>query len=104
MVAVTHGHQAFVSRLRQHCDFSAQNFHGNTMLHMAVVKSAHRSVAFIRSLVDAGTPINTQNSDGQTALHVAATAASSPVVALLCECGADVELKDENGFTPVTWA
>ena len=44
--------------------------------------------------------INSQNSTGQTAMHLAAKWSRLNVIKLLIEAGADMEIKDRRGRTP----
>ncbi len=60
------------------------------------------SQAYFRVLIGEGANVNGRNSDGDTPLMKAASAASSPEwVTLLIEAGADVNAKNEYGHTPL---
>jgi ankyrin repeat protein len=56
----------------------------------------------IRLLVEHGANVNAAGPSGKTALHYAATAGHSKVVALLLEHGAGHALVDRNGQTPLS--
>ena len=48
--------------------------------------------------------MNARNYKGQTALHCAAKAGFAPIVSLLLKRGAEVDLKDNEGQTPLMTA
>ena len=51
-----------------------------------------------------GADINAQDSDGDTALHVAATINNEQIFKLLLEKGASVDVKNKEGGTALMWA
>ena len=56
-------------------------------------------------MLDLGFPIGTRRDDGATALHAAAYAGSTPVVRLLLDRGADLEVQDGHWESPpLEWA
>jgi ankyrin repeat protein len=55
----------------------------------------------IRVLIDTGLDVNATNGRGQTALHGAALMGFDEVVRFLAENGAELDLEDSRGFTPL---
>ena len=55
-------------------------------------------------LVESGCPINAQNDDGQTALHVAVQFHNTELVSCLIKKGANPKLRDRNNSTPEYFA
>jgi ankyrin repeat protein len=58
----------------------------------------------VQKLVDSGADINAQDSDGDTALHVAATINNEQIFKLLLDKGALVDVKNKVGGTALMWA
>ena len=58
----------------------------------------------VRRMIDAGYPIDEQDSYGQTILMFAAWSGRSELVAELLRRGARTDLRDEDGRTAVEWA
>src|SRR5690606_29602242 len=62
-------------------------------------------VADLLAALDAGSPVDTRDAEGRTALMEAVSAsAGSAVVGLLIEAGADVNAVDNAGFSPLLLA
>ena len=57
----------------------------------------------VKQHLAAGTDVNTQNKNGRTALHWATVNVHKDIVELLINEGADVNLKDLAGETPLDW-
>ena len=80
---------------------------GRTLLHCA---AGLGKIEIVKSLVDAGKNVNTQDKYGATPLHVAAevqilgVCPNVEVVKFLVSAGADVHAKDNDGDTPLRWA
>ena len=55
----------------------------------------------VRLCLDHGADVRAFNDNGDTALHVAAAAGADPIVRLLAERGADLDLQDKSGRTPL---
>lgn len=53
----------------------------------------------IREILDSGTDVNFQDTDGRTSLHIAACQGKLDVVELLLERGAEVDVQDRWGST-----
>ncbi len=79
------------------CAFSA----GGNRADEAAVRRAYEAVEAILAM---GADIEARNEDGQTALHMAAFTGSDPIVKLLAEHGADVNVTDNYGQTPWSMA
>jgi ankyrin repeat protein len=58
-------------------------------------------IAAIELCLAAGAPINAANGQGQTALHAAAQQGSDKIVQYLAAKGANLNAKDQRGFTPL---
>ena len=58
----------------------------------------------VRLLVDKGVDVNHTNTNGLTAVHVAAQSGLDSVVSLLASRGARLDIKDKQGRTPVDMA
>ncbi|HEX7081780.1 MAG TPA: ankyrin repeat domain-containing protein [Gammaproteobacteria bacterium] len=61
-------------------------------------------IAALRVLLEAGADINARNADGQTALHAAAQKGWTKVVKFLAANGAELDVKDAAGRTPLDYA
>ena len=68
----------------------------NPILHKAIVKGNLKSVQF---WINKGENIESKNSDGQTALHYAASVNRLPIVEFLLLKGAKIEEKDKRPYT-----
>lgn len=92
---------ATVQCLLEHgSDANALNFIGATPLHYVCLrKSNYRGVANI--LLENGAQINRQTVAGKTALHFACENQLPELVEVLCLFGADTNLADVDGNTPV---
>ena len=72
----------------------------NPILHKAIVKGNLKSVQY---WVKKGENIEGKNSDGQTALHYAASVNRLPIVEFLLEKGAKIEEKDKKRPYPTSF-
>lgn len=61
-------------------------------------------VAAVRELLEAGTSPNERWPGGWTALHRAAYNGKREIALVLLDAGARMNLKDNQGFTPLHWA
>ena len=86
-------------------DFSLQNGLGQTVLHEASLNWKEKMVKFLLGH-EVGGIINARDSTGRTPLHCAVfgTMVSVEIVQLLCRHGADTEVADDMGNTPVDLA
>lgn len=58
----------------------------------------------IRYLIAAGCDLNASDSEGMTALHIAAQHGDAAVCGALLSAGAEVDARDQGGWTPLVWA
>lgn len=58
----------------------------------------------VRTVIEMGIDVNAKNEDGQTAMHMAAFTGADPVVKLLAENGAEINVTDNFGETPWSMA
>ena len=61
----------------------------------------HEAEKIVHFMMDAGANVDALNEDGQSALMLAAKATITEVVTVLIGNGADVNLRDKNGSTPL---
>jgi ankyrin repeat protein len=73
---------------------------GETALHVAAAVPG-RDIECAQLLLRSGAQPNVTQTDGQTALHIAARSGNSEMVKLLLAEGADPRLKSNNGETPL---
>lgn len=71
---------------------------GESLLHYAVRKNNYK---IIRWLLSRGLNPNAKDNYQNTPLHIAATCSSIGIVVCLMMNGADMNLKDINGWTPI---
>ncbi|XP_047106375.1 ankyrin-1-like [Schistocerca piceifrons] len=74
---------------------------GTTPLHVA---AAHRRVAVVRVLVDAGADIDCKTGNGRTPLHAAASVGAADTVRILLKYGAHLRETDRDGKTAMQLA
>ncbi|KAL3305665.1 ankyrin repeat protein [Colletotrichum asianum] len=60
--------------------------------------------SIIYQLIHEGADINAQGRDGMIPLHCASIEGNSRAVAILIEAGANVDIQDASGTTPLLWA
>jgi len=94
------GTTALIAAARAACT-GACAFKGGNQANDADIKRAYDAVAAIIAMdVD----LNASNDDGQTAMHMAAFTGADPIVSLLAENGAAVNVVDHYGQTPWSMA
>ena len=79
----------------------ANNAMAVTPLHSA---AAHGDIEIVTALLEAGSPINAQQSGGYTALHAAAMQGNVAMVRILMAHGSDPVLADDLGSTAQDYA
>lgn len=77
--------------------------YGYTPLMRAASKKGHEFAAVVEQLLAAGSPIDGQDGDGNTVLHLAAEANSAAAIRLLLAKGA-TQASNRLGKTPIAWA
>ncbi|CAC5419165.1 unnamed protein product [Mytilus coruscus] len=70
---------------------------GNTLFHCYITKPK----VYFYVFAAAGVPVNIQNCDGDTALHMAVRAASVDAAEALLQCCADPMIRNKMGQTPI---
>lgn len=73
---------------------------GNTLLHLAAARGASTITRHLLAVKNQH-PDDAKNSSGETPLHLAAAQCNGPVTYLLLHYGADPNLSDHNGLTPL---
>ena len=87
--------------LRRGANVNAKTKTGCTALHMS---SMHGSTLAIKMVLEhGGCDVNVQNKDGRTPLHYAASA-NIAAIPMLVKAGAELEVRDTAGATPLLMA
>ena len=81
-------------------DVNCVNRKNETILHIGALNHNIHAV-ILEMLLDAGAPVNHQNFEGKTALHIALEKNSMEKVQLLISRGADLDIRDHQGMTPL---
>ena len=76
-------------------DVAAQDYYGNTVLHVA---ASHEDPAVAALLLEAGAEMSASNRLGDTPLHVASALGNLAVVDLLLDAGADPNAPNYQGY------
>lgn len=83
---------------------TSQDEVGNTTLMIAACRG-HVEMAKLLLEHGADADVNVQNEDGMTALHFAALFVKEDalvgIISLLCNHGADIEMREKHGYTPL---
>ena len=74
---------------------------GETGITPLMHACSHGSVESVRLLIESGADVNAKNGNGRTAMHYAAKGRSPAVIQLLRKHGAQVDLRDKEGITPL---
>jgi ankyrin repeat protein len=99
-VVAAGGTTALIAAARAACT-GACAFAGGNRANEADVMRAYAAVEAVLAM---GADIDARNEDGQTAMHMAAFTGSDPIVRLLAEHGAGVNVVDNYGQTPWSMA
>ncbi len=92
-------HSNLLFLIEQGVDINIQGNHGNTALIWACIHSVKE---FASQLVELGANLNAQDASGYTALHAACISSDSDwLMKLLLGAGADFEIKNNYGETPL---
>lgn len=81
-------------------NINAQDADGDTLLHYAVC----RDIKIVELLIKNNAKINPKNIWGETPLHVAAERGDIHMMKYLLSHKADIEARDNNGYTPLRHA
>ncbi|XP_060074500.1 uncharacterized protein LOC132554211 [Ylistrum balloti] len=73
---------------------------GNTLLHLSIRKPQAYTYVF----ASGGVPVNIQNKDGDTALHLAVREGLYDTAEALVQCSADISLRNSMGQAPLAEA
>ena len=101
LYAVYNGRIESVNDVIRRIDFVANDPILTQVLFMATL---YGHVEVVRHLLKTGTLVNTQNQQGFTALHLAASEHVSSVVRALLEAESAIDIEDKSGRTPLLCA
>ncbi|KAF4857780.1 Ankyrin repeat, PH and SEC7 domain containing protein secG [Colletotrichum siamense] len=91
-------------------DVNSTDLNGYTPLHyacqfsMEMDKEADHREKAINKLIREGAKVNLQGRDGMAPLHCASIEGNVGIVSMLTEAGANIDLPDSSGKTPLLWA
>lgn len=92
-------HSNLIFLIEQGADINIQGNHGNTALIWACI---HSVKPLASELVELGADLNVQDASGYTALHAACISSDCDwLMKLLLDAGADFEIKNNYGETPL---
>jgi ankyrin repeat protein len=84
---------------------------GNSLIHLAVNNSLNSDIGIpkilattVDILLSSGISVNIANSKGFSCLHEAAVSGNKEMVLFLIERGADINQRNNEGFTPFLWS
>lgn len=81
---------------------NTQNDDGNNALHLAVL---NRNAAIVKSVAKSGIECNVRNKNGYAPLHLAVLASDEEIASILLkDAGADINVTDNTGATPLILA
>jgi len=109
-MAVIHCDESTILRLVQCGAFlGVQDEAGDTILHWAIREGKRDVLAFLLPLPDSKSTkffgcqsvVDIKNEDGETPLHLAACLGEEESCDLLIKSGANVDIKDNDGLTPI---
>ncbi|ELU05799.1 hypothetical protein CAPTEDRAFT_77397, partial [Capitella teleta] len=85
-------------------DVNISDHHGNTPLHCASGEGMQVLEEILKLLIENKGDINLERKDGRTPLHFACEEGQIHTATLFLDNGADIEKKDEEGFSPLNFA
>ena len=106
LIAVMRGHRPLVQLLLQKgARLEATNNQEETVIHLAALQGELLILQDLLTYPEAKKLINVPDDDGKTPLHKAVWGDPKPaIVQLLLEHGADPQVKNAYGYTPLHWA
>lgn len=106
MFASSNGKHDIVKLLVENgADVNVKNNDGNTALYFALIGSSSTvNIMIIKTLVKYGAYVNVKCKDPETFLHIALIKRKYSVIELFVKKGADVNKKNDNGETPLSYA
>ncbi|OPL21438.1 hypothetical protein AM593_04781, partial [Mytilus galloprovincialis] len=78
-------------------EYKKEDADGSTLFHCYITKPK----VYFYVFAAAGVPVNIQNNDGDTALHMAVRAVSVDAAEALLQCCADPTIRNKMGQTPI---
>lgn len=107
LLAARGGHRGIVALLAVRGDVNARDDQGATALMAAVdrtgglIKPQSRVLSILQTLIEAGTDLDAQDLEGETAIMWAVRARNMEALELLLEAGADAHIENLHGETAV---
>lgn len=86
--------------LRSGADCNIENSKNLTPLQIAI-SSKDKCLIPVRILLKSGADMHTRGASGRSALHLAANLADISLMTYLLDRGVEVDIKDEDGYTPL---
>ena len=83
------------------CDFCARNSDGDTLLMKAIIHQRQDIALTILNQLTSLASLKVRNNCGQTALHLAVVTNNPVLVRKIVTRGAEIEVFDKQGFTPL---
>ena len=77
------------------------NRRGIAVIDGVKVEPEEQVLGAVKTAIDLGADVSGANQQGDTALHVAASAGMNSIVQLLADSGAPVNMKNKRGLTPL---
>jgi ankyrin repeat protein len=81
-----------------------ERFQTEVQTAVAAPQDAEATMKTVTSAIALGAELNATTTAGDTALHLAATRGLNPVIKLIAEAGAALDIKNKRGQTPLTAA
>ena len=83
-------------------DIECKDNFGRTAVHIAAYQGSYKMLKYL--LGEKKANVNAIDHDGRTPLFSGAYDGNNRVLKILCECGADLSVKDKNGMTALDFA
>lgn len=103
--ALAMGCYLFADRLIDYVDVTICTSEDTNAIHAILIKEYNHErhdiiYSLIRKLIDRGVDINQQDERGNTVLHNAALSNNLKLLKLICECGAKINIQNNDKQTP----